>query len=614
MFLQHKVSLRTYVVISIFAMALLGVFMALMIGSLYRESAINNQQQHLEHVIKLQTQDILEQLTDNSRKLGETLQNSKKFRQAYKNNSIKQLNILLDSQYHQYFVTAGITRLENIAIYDTKLNLITNRSSNSIQHTLFKNNACGNLISNSKNRLGANRIKISSKLCNIDNQLHLSVLLPIGGIFENGYLEITTDPSYNLKNVGSNLGLPVKISNPIKKVNFLSSDWPTEMLNGITPTYKLTTHNSEPGLDISVYKNLDTLEASLNETRNIALAIAFITTVFAAILFLTILQKTMFSPLDKLSKELKKILNGSNDFGHTIEVNGNAEISELSTRFNEMILALKGTYGKIELARDGAIEANKAKSQFLANMSHELRTPLNAVIGYSELLNEDPRITGNADIISDLSSIHNAARHLLKMIDEVLDLSKIEAGKMELALAPFNARLTITELCDTIVPLVNKNNNVLTVNIDPEITLMHADITKFRQTLYNILSNACKFTHNGEIKLDADRYFRSGREWFVFKIADNGIGISENNLKKLFNAFSQGDNDTSQKYGGTGLGLTISKRFCNIMGGDITVTSEDGKGTTFSISLPAKVLHDDVNKVIAMSDHITPPNQLQAIK
>ena len=614
MFTQHKVSLRTYIVGSIFAMSLLGVFMALVIGSLYRESAINNQQQHLEHLIKLQTQDILSKLTDNSRKLGETLQNNKNFRQAYKNNDIKQLNQLLESQYHQYFVTAGITRLQNLSIYDTNLKPITNWSSNPINNNLYKNQPCGNLITHSKNRLGANRIKTNSELCNIDNQIHLSVLIPIGGIFENGYIEIITDPSYNLQKVGLNLGLPVKLTNPINHNSFLSNDWPTKMVNGITPIYNLTTNNSEPGLEIAVYKNLDTLEKSLDETRNIALAIAFLTTILAAIIFLSILQKTMFNPLNKLSKELKKILHGSNDFGHTIEVNGNAEISELSTRFNEMVLSLKDTYGKIELARDGAIEANKAKSQFLANMSHELRTPLNAVIGYSELLNEDPRIAGNEDITSDLSNIHSAANHLLKMIDEVLDLSKIEAGKMELSLAPFNANLTIMELCDTIVPLVNKNNNKLIVDIPADINVMYADITKFRQTLYNILSNACKFTENGEIKLDANRYFRSGREWFIFTIKDTGIGISEENLKKLFNAFNQGDNNTSRKYGGTGLGLAISKRFCNIMGGDIVVSSKPGKGTTFTISLPAKVERQDVNKVIAMDDYITPNSLLTAAK
>jgi signal transduction histidine kinase len=241
---------------------------------------------------------------------------------------------------------------------------------------------------------------------------------------------------------------------------------------------------------------------------------------------------------------------------------------------------------KLKTARDLANEASRAKSAFLANMSHELRTPLNAILGYSELLQEEAQDI-QPDFIPPLQKINTAGRHLLSLLSGILDLSKIEAGKMLLQPENFRVSHLVDEVANTILPLVEKNANRIEVNYPDNPGTMWADMTKVRQVLYNLLSNACKFTDKGLIQLEVRREMVEGAEWVKFKVSDTGIGISPETMKKLFNEFTQADASTTRKYGGTGLGLVISQRFCQMMGGQITAESEPGKGSTFTINLPA---------------------------
>ena len=238
-----------------------------------------------------------------------------------------------------------------------------------------------------------------------------------------------------------------------------------------------------------------------------------------------------------------------------------------------------------EVARAHADSANQSKSQFLANMSHELRTPLNAIIGYSEMLQEEAEDLGVPDIKPDLQKINGAGKHLLGLINDILDLSKIEAGKMTVYLESFDVRSVLDEVAAMVQPLVRKNGNQLTLEIDPDVGEMRADVTKVRQTLFNLLSNASKFTEKGTITL---RVVKAGTN-FVFDVIDNGIGMTPEQVGRLFRAFSQADASTTKKYGGTGLGLALSRKFCQIMGGDMTVTSEHGKGSTFTATIPVEV-------------------------
>ena len=244
---------------------------------------------------------------------------------------------------------------------------------------------------------------------------------------------------------------------------------------------------------------------------------------------------------------------------------------------------------QLETARASAEEASQAKSRFLATMSHELRTPLNAIIGYSEMLQEEAEILGTPEIKPDLQKITGAGKHLLGLINDILDLSKIEAGKMTLYLETFEVRPVLAEVAAMVQPLVAKNGNHLTLEVAPEIGLMRADVTKVRQTLFNLLSNASKFTDKGTILLRGRRDASN----IVFDVIDSGIGMTPEQLGRLFQAFSQADVSTSKKYGGTGLGLALSRKFCQLMGGDMTVASEYGKGSTFTAMIPAEVQEAD---------------------
>jgi signal transduction histidine kinase len=247
---------------------------------------------------------------------------------------------------------------------------------------------------------------------------------------------------------------------------------------------------------------------------------------------------------------------------------------------------------ELKHAMEAAEAANQAKSGFLANMSHELRTPMNAIIGYSEMLMEDAEDEGNEDAVGDLKKIHSAGTHLLSLINDVLDLAKIESGKMDIYLETFKVPGMVDEVVSTIDTLVKKNGNRLQVEVDEAIGEMRADITKVRQALLNLLSNAAKFTHEGVIGLMVQGEQENGVDWIRMSVSDSGIGIPPDKIDHVFDEFSQADETTTRDYGGTGLGLPISRRFCQMMGGNITVESTVGEGSTFIIRLPLEVAEE----------------------
>jgi PAS domain S-box-containing protein len=299
----------------------------------------------------------------------------------------------------------------------------------------------------------------------------------------------------------------------------------------------------------------------------------------------TLAEATQYSH-DAVDRPVKGIGRRRRKDGTIVDV----EILGVPVIADQSRVALMGMYHDIsELleARREAEGANRAKSQFLANMSHELRTPLNAIIGYSEMLQEEAADRDQPDFVADLEKIHVAGRHLLTLINDVLDLSKIEAGKMEFTPETFDVREAVEAVVMTVRPLIEKNRNRLVVTFDDDPGTMHADLTRVRQVLLNLLSNASKFTENGEITLEVAREGAADRQRLMFRVRDTGIGMTPEEMTRLFQAFSQADATTARRYGGTGLGLAISRQICQRMGGDVAVESTRGRGSTFTVNLPA---------------------------
>ena len=369
-----------------------------------------------------------------------------------------------------------------------------------------------------------------------------------------------------------------------------------------------------------LYLKAEQSEAESERFNNI-LRVSIIIFVPAALLAIAVafrLGGRFTEPITELA-QVSTSVERTHDYSQRVGSSASGEIGELIESFNSMLETIQSKTDELEQARataegakdqleeanrtlearvedrtkllakavKDAEEASKAKSSFLAKMSHELRTPLNAIIGYSEILREDAVDDGDTRTADDLDKVLNAARHLLGLINDVLDISKIEAGKMELYLENFEIGKIVNEVIATAQPLIAKKGNALALDCPADIGTMHADATKVRQMLLNLLSNASKFTEKGTITLRVRRL--EDDENIELAVIDTGIGMTPEQLSRLCQAFSQADASTASKYGGTGLGLAISKQFAQMMNGDITVTSTAGVGSTFTIRLPATV-------------------------
>jgi signal transduction histidine kinase len=330
----------------------------------------------------------------------------------------------------------------------------------------------------------------------------------------------------------------------------------------------------------------------------------FVLSTLVAVLVALLLSTHLTRALRRLEAGARRL--GRGELDHRIEVASRDELGELARAFNEMSHQLQASHAKLEEARAAAEQANEAKSVFLANMSHELRTPMNAILGYTEMLLEEAEDSGAEESVPDLNRILAAGRHLLALINDVLDLSKIEAGKMTLFIETFPVREMIDDVAATLAPLVEKHRNRLVIEVDEDVGKLTADETKVRQTLFNLLSNAAKFTADGTVTVRASSY-GTGHRRMLFAVSDTGIGMTPEQTARIFNEFTQADSSTTRKYGGTGLGLSISKKFCQMMGGDVTVESEPGKGTTFLVDLPAVVEEPAAPRAVAIAIAVPAP-------
>jgi signal transduction histidine kinase/CheY-like chemotaxis protein len=344
-------------------------------------------------------------------------------------------------------------------------------------------------------------------------------------------------------------------------------------------------HQSEEEVGF-VYVRSDLTEIQSRVKRySLIVSVIMLASSLVAFLISSRLQQLISGPILHLAK-VEQSVREKNDYSIRARKENDDELGFLIDGFNEMLDEIQKRDAEITVAKDRAEEANRVKSGFLTTMSHELRTPLNAILGYSEILIEDAEEARQERLERDLRKIHAAGKHLMLLINDILDLSKIEAGKLELHWEIFDVASLVREVANTVSPLLENNGNKLELHCQEGIGSIHTDLTKVRQILFNLLSNACKFTEQGTIRVEAFQEDAGDTETIVLRVADTGIGIAPEQLGKLFRAFQQADPSATRRYGGTGLGLVISRRFAQLMGGDISVESELGKGSVFTVRLP----------------------------
>lgn len=327
---------------------------------------------------------------------------------------------------------------------------------------------------------------------------------------------------------------------------------------------------------------------ALDNTRFWLIGISLLSLVVAVFVVWFFVQRYVIARLQQVTNAMLAVASGQLDA--SLPPNGSDELGDMSRAlvvFRENARDIRQAREDAETARHQAEAASRTKSAFLANMSHELRTPLNAIIGYSEILREDAQDRGDTASEGDLVKIETAGKHLLGLINDILDLSKIEAGRMDLHIETVDLSRLLAEVRVLVTPLIDKNGNQLEIDAPADLGPMNVDLVKLKQSLINLLSNAAKFTKNGVIRLAVSRQTpEQGKPVFTFAVSDSGIGMTEEQMGRLFQAFTQADSSTTRNYGGTGLGLTITKHFCTMLGGDIAVSSVPGQGSTFTITLP----------------------------
>ena len=604
---RTSISLRTKLIAGMLTLAIVGFSMVIVTGYIYRDLAYQNQRNAITELIGLKITNILDELSEISKVFGMEVQSNPDLRSAIKQRNIENIKKVLDQQYKRYFVTAGMLKLKDIYIFDESFEFITNSSAVKLERGI-ESLSCSNMTSIAKKRVGSQRLKPMSQLCTKNYESLYGVIVPVGTLRPFAFMLLVSDPAHNVIQLEGTLGDPIKIQRYSDDVVYQSPAWPT---NDNLDEYLISHHvlrapNGTTLLKTHAARDIEPYRKQLAEYTIviILISIAIFTLVLGVVIFT--IRKSL-KPLDELQSAAKELSKGKHikvqrtivpEIDVVIQSYNkmSEEITSLIRKLKSEILGHKKTESTLKqhqhdlsLARDQAFAASRAKSAFLANMSHELRTPLNAIIGYADMLYEDANDNANQQQITDLEKIIASGQHLLSIIDNILDLSKIESGEISIKPTETNFEKFIRDINITMTPIAEINHNKLNLQCEETIGTIYTDVSKLRQCLLNILDNACKFTQHGSVTLNVKTEKKNEQDWLRFTISDTGIGFGEEQARNIFSEFTQVDSSTTKHYAGAGLGLALSKRFCELVGGHISFESEEGKGSTFIISVPRKV-------------------------
>ncbi|MDH5233085.1 MAG: response regulator [Gammaproteobacteria bacterium] len=586
--MENQVSVRTYLYIAIFLMGALGVFLVINTSDYFRKIALESQQQILGELVLLQSGFLQQKLETELADLGYSLQSETPFLRALKTQSRSGIRQLLEQQFQRQFAEDGIILLTGMAVYDLNFQALA-FASRDISDSNKSSVSCPQIVLAATQREGIDRFKSTSGFCQNNDQIRFSVFLPIGGFKPYAYFYLETDPTPAFAELEKEVGMPIALSTIDETLLYESPRWqnPGEDFSRLNVNYNFGNNLGSPSLNISAAYDTSGLIGQLKSSRNLVVLVVTVISLLAALLLSAGMQKHVVSPLKTLANRLHGIRENKSQLGQQVEISGNFEVAQLAKEFNSLSVELKNTYETLELVAEEATLASRAKSSFLANMSHEIRTPLTSIIGFAQLaLNSEQ---SDDERISGLKTIVASGRHLLGIINDILDLSKIEADKLQVE----QTSVSPIQLIKDVQALVEMQASEKNLQFDVELhfplpSTIHSDSLRLKQVLLNLCSNAIKFTEQGWVKVSLQ--FDSDRQLLHFSIEDSGIGLTQEQIKNIFIPFNQANVGTTRKFGGTGLGLSLSKHLTEMLGGELSVQSHTGVGSCFNLLIPTEAI------------------------
>lgn len=616
-------SLWLSIVITIVTMGIISLALAIFTGETYQKITLNNQKNAISKLIQHDSNTAFAVLNENLKQLGLNLQHEKNFRKAFFKKNKNDLKKELNRHFNQYFVTAGVIDLEKIYVYDINFNLIAQSNGKRVDN--ITEIICPQSIEQAKIRSSTERLFTLGAMCKRKQRIFYSTLVPIGGLVPKGYLQIIANPIHSLKDINTRLGSPIKITSFNQTEIYKTQDWPTEkgLSQALLASYNVYSDANQYLFTITAAHNIAGLHSKLLTTRSYLIIVAILITLASVFISFIILRKSTSIPVQNLLTQLTKIREDKENLGNEIQISGARELRKVAIEFNRMTNELKVLYEKLsennlllsnevkerKLAEEAlqraqqvleekieertldlkrtseqAQKANMAKTDFLSRMSHELRTPLNAILGYAELLltNKKESLTQNQKYQIEVTQ--RAGMHLLHLINEVLDLSSIEEGKIVISDEEVALKNVITETFSLLKPTAEKHDVHLINNThDTDEIYITTEHQRLKQILLNLLSNAVKYNkQQGTVTLSIEYLSDSTLKLII---QDTGIGIPPEQIEKVFFPFNRLD-EYKSRVDGTGIGLTITKSLVELMGGEIGIQSKVKEGTTFWVTLP----------------------------